>query len=986
MKELQYLSPSPLRIRLLSPAKLIFLLLFSLSLVPSPAQSVRELYDYQFIAKLYERQDDVMAQRELSRFRNLYPKSEFDQEISYIEASILLRNGDAQGARNIFVNLISQTINPSIKEDVYLGAIISEYQCANYTQAEYLIQRLISEVQNPTIGALAYYYRAQMQYESAKYYSAELSFRSALQYDQYLEPARLGLLKTLLKLERREDALLILDFTRDSITYPTYVLHWLEFLLDFRDYPKFEEYVDLHARHLLESNPEVRLLVIRKHMVLKEFESARLLLSEMEESNPVVAYYKALLLVEEGDLASAENSFMALISGEDEELAILSYLERIKLVFKRNPKAAIAQLLAFINEGEDSIHKAKNLFTLGLLHYHDNNLKDALRYLNLAQKQDLPIDYLDQCTYLIPNIWLREENYDPALQGFNRYLNLFPLGKFRDQAWFYMGHIYFVRKDYQNAKATFERLLKEFPTSVSHKEAKFYLAEIEFNRANYNSSLDIYLHLLKDDEKSIRLLYRVGQALFYEQNYDSALTYINRIASRDMDYEITILKAGILFNLKKFEESYRLYLKAEKMSNEQVRKTEAQSYQALVLYQLKRFKEASALYNKLSKEPGSPDTYLYLSAKSAFLAKDYHQAIQLYDRFIDQYPESKHYLNVLNELANVYYNLSNYVQAVDAWINVIRRFAVKLPLEESDIKLLTDVFAALELGLRMTPEISQVEEIVQLLDSIRSDFMRFELQFIILKLYADRSLWKELYAQAEEIRKQYPQNQRQEVEYLMADALINLNEYSQADSILGGLVDSEKSFRVLKRWGELHMATEEFDVAYAKFREAYELNPDLNVWVNLLSLVFEHGFADFWEVWNLNQNKDELPPIHADFLRMNYLYQNGDYANADTLANELLERSADPSYHAKAFLMHTKVLYQTAQYDEFFRSVRQLKTIFPDYPDLHNEATFYMIKAYLASGMKDEARLILSSQSALFTPAQLEELERLCLDDEMEER
>lgn len=992
------------------------------------AQSARERYDFQYILELYEKREDSFAIQELSRFRSFYPHTSYGNYLEFIEASITLRAGDAEGSRIKFIALLEKPLSPEIKADVMLGAVISSYQTAQVSEAESLIQKLISRENDPQINASAYSYRALIQTEKKLLYSAELSYRSALSYIPDMNEAKLQLFQILLLQEKQVEAAEILYTIPAPELIQNYAAYWMEYLLAKAAYTEFDSFIQFILLSNHELPDEIKLIIAKQQIILQRYQEAQVTLDAIAQSNPYQQYFRALLLSETGKTAAADSLLIRLSSTAEPELTVLSYLQRLRLLSGKNLKAAISQLKAFIDSGHSSIVLGEQHYLLALFYLRNQDQVNALKHLNLALKQDLDPAYHDQAYYLIAIIGtevlyvpdkdnnivsvLNKEREatgveslslpsEQALYNLNRYLNLFPSGKYRDQAWFYLGHIYYMKKDYREAQTVFSRLMREHPNSPVITETRFYLAEIEFNRANYQVALAEYIKLIQISEQS-RYLFRAAQSHFYSNEFEFALSYINRISSSETSYEITILHASTLFNLKRFDEALKLYQKAEKLSGDDPRRiTETKSYQAMVFYQLKRFKEASKLYYQLSGEaldnPSDPNasealaaTYLYLSAKSSFLSRDYHQAIRLYDTFIDSYPESKHFLSVLAELANIHYNMAHYDQAVELWTNIISRYANKMPLSEEDIKFLTSVFSGLELSLRQADNEIFIDEIIAMLDSIKSDFMRFEMQFILLRIYADRSLWQELYAEAESIRQLYPQKQRLEVEYLMADALINLNEYERADSLLTDLAkhtqnsnlspsatpETLTTTKVLQRLAELDMLQDEYASAFQHYHSAFLLSSDPKLWTSLLQLSHEHQVADFDSTWALGELL-KTHPVEASVLRLDHLFQRTSYAAADSLANEIIEINVEPIHHAKAFLTIAKIKYATADYNECLRMAKQLRSLFPDYPSIIAESYYYSILSLIQSELKDEAKQMYLEELPRLNEAQKVELDSI---------
>jgi tetratricopeptide (TPR) repeat protein len=103
-------------------------------------------------------------------------------------------------------------------------------------------------------------------------------------------------------------------------------------------------------------------------------------------------------------------------------------------------------------------------------------------------------------------------------------------------------------------------------------------------------------------------------------------------------------KPVLAFNRREFETALTLYGEAFNLAKTPIEKQEATSYQAYTLYFLKRFEEASQLFLSLSDLNPSVDSYLFQAARSAYQGRAYKRALDLYDRFVDDYPESPYFL------------------------------------------------------------------------------------------------------------------------------------------------------------------------------------------------------------------------------------------------------------------------------------------------------------------------------------------------------
>ena len=56
---------------------------------------------------------------------------------------------------------------------------------------------------------------------------------------------------------------------------------------------------------------------------------------------------------------------------------------------------------------------------------------------------------------------------------------------------------------------------------------------------------------------------------------------------------------------------------------------------------------------------------------------------------------------------------------------------------------MAEVFTGIETSSRLKGH-EHIDEISQLIDSFKSDYIKFELEYILVKLYANAELWAEL--------------------------------------------------------------------------------------------------------------------------------------------------------------------------------------------------------------------------------------------------
>ncbi|MDZ4181392.1 MAG: tetratricopeptide repeat protein, partial [Candidatus Cloacimonadaceae bacterium] len=351
-------------------------------------------------------------------------------------------------------------------------------------------------------------------------------------------------------------------------------------------------------------------------------------------------YLNALYLKETGKRQAADDLFRDLVRDAEPEIRFLSYLERLKISFVTNPDLAIASLEEYILSGTTQNWRGEQYLQLGVFYFDRQDHASAIRNLVKARNFDLNPELLDRLEFLIPEAYYLLGEMRLSQDNFNRYLNLYSRGSYRDKALLRSGIIAFGDNDHKLAQAYFSQIMELYPGSDILPTVRFYQAEINFYNSNYNLALADYTLLEKDAGLGASARKRIAQCLFYLEDYPAALTVLESIPKAQWNYEMQVLLASVRFNQRNYEQALTGYNLAETMAPTPQTKTEARSYKAYTLYYLKRFDEASALFFDLSKQSASPDIYLYQAAKSAYQARNYKHALYLYDMLIDEYPNS----------------------------------------------------------------------------------------------------------------------------------------------------------------------------------------------------------------------------------------------------------------------------------------------------------------------------------------------------------
>jgi tetratricopeptide (TPR) repeat protein len=242
-------------------------------------------------------------------------------------------------------------------------------------------------------------------------------------------------------------------------------------------------------------------------------------------------------------------------------------------------------------------------------------------------------------------------------------------------------------------------------------------------------------------------------------------------------------------------------------------------------------------------------------------------------------------------------------------------------------------------------------------ETFQSEYITFELSYLLVKLFAVRSQWVDLLETAESLRSEFPQKQRREVEMLMVQSLINLNQYSRADSLLSSLYTDTGDTSALLEWADLEVLTEDYASALAKYQAVYAAKPGSDIWLKMLKTSTALAFDGFEVLWQMGEVfLSEVP--QALLLRLEYLVADAKLEEASGLTDQIIANSLNTYDHATAFLYKGIIAYENSDFGNAISELRKVLMLFSDIPDIVDKAAYQLIKTYLQMGAYTDASML----------------------------
>lgn len=397
--------------------------------------------------------------------------------------------------------------------------------------------------------------------------------------------------------------------------------------------------------------------------------------------------------------------------GRDEAKFQRRFISGLKLFRNRDYTKAAEDLVALLTEYPEEPLLPDVMYWLAESHLAAGEWHKARNSFTAAEQYKDQGHFTGYALYSLGWMAYREENYTEAAAYFGDYRKRFPSGERTPQVLFRLGGILLDSGDFLGAVAIFQRLYDGYPEFKYRDLTVFLLAECRFFSENYGQSAvhykDFYNRLpgnsLADDS-----LFGAGLSHFRLGNYGAAASFFATLFS---DHPESPLAGGALYLAgRSYEEEGRqeqareTYLLAEETYagspimdkavfsmgmlelNEGLHQQSALTFTRLIekspsgpyvhiayymkgesYYRAGRYQQAAEVFWQVhdgGAEPALASCALMKSGWCLYLDADYQGAISALRSLILIYPEWPVHDEAVFWLAESYYEINNYSQAV----------------------------------------------------------------------------------------------------------------------------------------------------------------------------------------------------------------------------------------------------------------------------------------------------------------------------------
>lgn len=618
---------------------------------PMQQEAARFLY-----AKLsFELGDEAVATRGLYDFVQNYPQSEFNGEAKTLLTSLLAKESNYKEA---FAILNSMAVKDAyawrIFQQVAVGRGLQLMQDKSYQAADSVLSLSLQQPSDPVYEAIAYFWKAEIAYLTDRYPQAVTFERNFLQKAEGRERpiqrvsanattqnARMTMGYAYLNQGRYADAQAEFAAAQQSsqaghstILEADAALRQADALFMQKDFAGAITYYDRAIAADVSEPDYARYQKALIYGLQGQHQDKINLLTTLVSKVPASDYRNAaryeLALSQQlqGNIGDATRELRALKDDHSvaESLRSKAHLRLAGVYqqagqYKEAEQAYRSYMQAYpaASDKEHALDALRNLYI---------NLGEPEQYAAYLEENALPglqDESLENTYYDAATQDYGLESWEKAAEGFSKYLDRFPAGKFASKAHYYRGEAYFKMKQYEKALADYEAVQaggwNDFAEDAAGKAAGIALQREDYEKAGEQFQ---NLRTVAADEQSLQEAYEgLMITSFNRQAYNASGKYADTLLSipgltRSRQTNANLYKAKAFQQTSDILAARQYYDKviAENLGE---LSAEARYRLAEIAFDQKQLKEAESLALESAQSSGGYD---YWVVKSYLLLGD----------------------------------------------------------------------------------------------------------------------------------------------------------------------------------------------------------------------------------------------------------------------------------------------------------------------------------------------------------------------------
>ncbi|MBQ7206116.1 MAG: tetratricopeptide repeat protein [Muribaculaceae bacterium] len=343
--------------------------------------------------------------------------------------------------------------------------------------------------------------------------------------------------------------------------------------------------------------------------------------------------------------------------------------------FEQGDEASLALLQQFIERYPASPLAVEAQMKVGNYYFYRGQWESALLSYSLVRNRALDLNGDEDLEYRRAYSNLRLGNYREAER---QYYNLEKSPRYGGASDFYKAYLDYAQGDYTEAEEKFSRIPQD---SELGYQSQYYLAQIEFNKKRYNQVIEQGKALLaehQNDYFDAELNRLVGESYYHLGNDTQARTYLRRYLDNPEGepYRTAAYTMGVLdYRNGNYEAVVNDMLHVTDGSDALTQS--AYLYMGQAKRQLGDLNGANMAFQQAATMTCDRDVretayYNYAVGLSKGARTPFDKSIDLFEDFLNEYPNSRYKDNVEGYLVDAYMSTTDYQRALES-INHIKQ-------------------------------------------------------------------------------------------------------------------------------------------------------------------------------------------------------------------------------------------------------------------------------------------------------------------------
>lgn len=391
-------------------------------------------------------------------------------------------------------------------------------------------------------------------------------------------------------------------------------------------------------------------------------------------THPHRLYTEAVELFDKEKFAAAYDAFHQFIQTQDdrnEELRVASEYHRAICALYLFHDDAEYRLETFVTEHSDSPWVIKVYFELATYSYDRKRYKKAMEWFTYVEAEDLSNKDLLELYFKRGHSAFEQENFELAKMDLSEVKDTD--SEYAIAATYYHSHILYQEGNYESALQGFEKLKNDanFAPVVP-----YYIAQILYKQGRYEQMVEFAAPLLdssntKKTKRVPEIARLVGDSYYRNDEFAKSLPYLelyHEKTNKSDKSRADFFQLGFCYyNIGDYPKALDALNECSKEDDEMAQSAiyyMADCYMKLDQkpYARSAFKEAAEFDHNIQLKEDALFNYAKLAFELSY--NPFHEAIQAFEQYLDDYPNSERSDEAYEFLLNVYMKSRNYEAAL----------------------------------------------------------------------------------------------------------------------------------------------------------------------------------------------------------------------------------------------------------------------------------------------------------------------------------